>query len=279
LVSPKYFGTLKGKFIKAIAVDGLREWREIRDKTGLDDNQIKSITDELRSDGILERRSSGFWVDYDLWIDYKAHFGDEWAIKKKEELKEEREEKERLLALMKKKEIENRLRNRVLEWLNFKKINVNKIFSHVYLKGDLLDSLLRDLIPLSKKEILVVNPYLQKSALCDLFSQGIKNGVDVQVITRSPEKDKYPESRRAKIVYHKTLIESGIQLFYNENVHAKIFILDKQVLSASSMNLYSESIGGKLWEAGIVSIDPTNLKMALESYQQLIKDPYTNKIT
>ena len=279
MVSPKYFGTLKGKFIKAIAVDGLREWREIRDKTGLDDNQIKTITDELRSDGILERRSSGFWVDYDLWIDYKAHFGDEWAIKKKEKLKEEREEKERLLALMKKKESENRLRNRVLEWLNFKKINVNKIFSHVYLKGDLLDSLLRDLIPLSKKEILVVNPYLQKSALCDLFSQGIKNGVDVQVITRSPEKDKYPESRRAKIVYHKTLIESGIQLFYNENVHAKIFILDKQVLSASSMNLYSESIGGKLWEAGIVSIDPTNLKMALESYQQLIKDPYTNKIT
>ncbi|GAI48158.1 unnamed protein product, partial [marine sediment metagenome] len=35
---------MKGNIIKAIAVDDLREWREIRDKTGLDDNQIKSIT-------------------------------------------------------------------------------------------------------------------------------------------------------------------------------------------------------------------------------------------
>ena len=279
MVSPKYLGTLKGNIIKAIAVDDLREWREIRDKTGLNDNQIKSITDELRSDGVLERRSSGFWVDYDLWIEYKAHFGDEWAIKKKEELEEEREEEDRLIALMKKKKLENHLRHRVRDWIKFKKIDVNPDCSHVYLKGDLLDSLLRDLIPLSKKEILVVNPYIQKSAICDLFSQGIKNGVDVQVITRSPEKDKYPESRRAKIVYHKTLIESGIQLFYNENVHAKLFILDKQVLTASSMNLYSESIGGKLWEAGIVSTDTSNLKLVIQSYQQLQTDPYTSKLT
>ena len=279
MVSPKYLGTLKGNIIKAIAVDGLREWREIRDKTGLNDNQIKSITDELRSEGILDRKYSGFWVDYDLWIEYKAHFGDEWAIKKKEELEEEREEKERLLALIKKKKLENHLRYRVREWIKFKNIDVNPDCSHVYLIGDLLDSLLRDLIPLSKKEILVVNPFVQKSAICDLFTQGIKKGVDVQVITRSPETDKYPESRRAKIVYHKTLIESGIQLFCNENVHAKLFILDKQVLTASSMNLYSESIGGKLWEAGIVSIDPSNLKLVIESYQQLQTDPYTNKLT
>ena len=272
-------GTLKGDVIKAIAVDGLRDWREIREKTGLDDNQIKSITDELRSDGVLERRASGFWVDYDLWIEYKAHFGDEWAIKKKEELEEERRENERLLALKKKKKLENHLRYRVRDWIEFKNIEVKPDCSHVYLKGDLLDSLLRDLIPLSKKEVLVVNPYIQKSAICDLFPQGIKNGVDVQVITRSPEMDKYQDSRRAKSVYHKTLIESGIHLFYNENVHAKLFILDKQVLTASSMNLYSESIGGKLWEAGIVSTDQSNLKLALESYKQLIIDPYTKKLT
>jgi len=141
-----------------------------------------------------------------------------------------------------------------------------------------LDSLLRDLIPLSKKEILVVNPYIQKAAICDLIAQGIKNGVDVQIVTRSPETDNYLESRRAKSVYHKTLIESGIQLFYNNNVHAKLFILDKQVLTASSMNLYSESIGGKLWEAGIVSIDPSNVKLSIKTYQQLLTDPYTKKL-
>jgi hypothetical protein len=54
--------------------------------------------------------------------------------------------------------------------------------------------------------------------------------------------------------------------------------LDKQVLAASSMNLYSESIGGKLWEAGIVSTDQSNLKLVIKSYQQLQTDPYTKKI-
>ena len=75
------------------------------------------------------------------------------------------------------------------------------------------------------------------------------------------------------------MIESGVQIFYNDNVHAKLFILDKQVLTASSMNLYSESIAGKLWEAGIVSTDPSNLVLAIESYQQLQTDPYTKKLT
>ena len=131
MVSPKYLGTLKGDIIKTIAVDGLREWREIREKTGLDDNQIKNLTGELRSDGVLERRSGGFWVNYDLWIEYKAHFGDEWAIKKKDELREEREENERLVAVMTKKKRENHLRHRVLDWIKFKKINVNKKYFHM----------------------------------------------------------------------------------------------------------------------------------------------------
>ena len=76
---------------------------------------------------------------------------------------------------------ENHLRDRVREWIKFKKIDVNPVCSHVYLKGDQLDSLICDLIPLSKKEILVVSPYVEKSALCDLLMQGIKKGIDVQL--------------------------------------------------------------------------------------------------
>ena len=272
-------GTLKGEVIKAIAVDNFREWGEIRENTGLNDDQIKSITDELRSDGILERRASGFWVDYDLWIEYKAHFGDEWAIKKREELEEERKETERYIAFKKKKELENHLRYRVQDWIEFKKFDVEPDTSHIFLKGDQLDSLLRDLIPRSKKEILVVNPYVEKSALCDLLIQGDRKGLDVQLITRSPANDSYSGKRQSdKVEYHRMLVESGVQLYYNNDVHAKLFILDKQVLTASSMNLYSESIAGKLWEAGIVSIDPYNIKLVIDSYHQLLTDPYTKKM-
>jgi len=262
-------GTLKGNIIKAIAVDDLREWREIRDKTGLDDNQIKSITDELRSEGILERRYSGFWVDYDLWIEYKAHFGDEWAIKKLEELEEEREE-ERLVALMEKKKLENHLRGRVRDWIKFKKIDVNPKCSHVYLRGDLLDSLIRDLIPLVNKEILVINPYVEKCSLCDMLLTASQKGIDVKLITQSTEKTYEGKRKEDKIRYHRSFKESDVKLYYNESVHAKLFILDNQVLSVSSMNLYSDSIAGKLWEAGIVTTDANNVKLAKKTFDQLI---------
>jgi len=276
----KYLGTVKGQILKVIAVDSLDQWVEIRDNLGLTDEELKLYIKELKSEGLIEERTHGLWVEYNLWLKYKAHFGDDWAKRKLEDIEDERKRKEEMIRISserKRREAENYLRRRVQQWIEFKKFDVEPGASHLFLKGDQLDSLLRDLIPLSKKEILVVNPYIQKSAICDLFSQGVKNEVDVQVITRSPEKDKYPESRRAKIEYHKTMIESGIQLFYNENVHAKLFILDKQVLAASSMNLYSESIAGKLWEAGIVSTDPSNLKLAMKSYQQLLTDPYTSK--
>ena len=277
----KYLGTIKGQILKAIAVDELYQWSEIRDSLGLTHDQFKPIMKELEKEGLIEDRG-GFKVEYNLWLQYKAHFGDGWAKRKLVEIEDERKREEeflRLSAERKRIERENHLKRRFQEYIKFMNIDVKPEISHLFLKGDRLDSLIRDLIPLSKKEILVVNPYVEKSALCDLLIQGIGKGIDVQLITRSPEKDNfYGRRQNAKKVYHKTLIESGVQVFYNDDVHAKLFILDKQVLAISSMNLYSESIAGKLWEAGMASTDQSNIKLALESYQQLITDPYTNKI-
>jgi hypothetical protein len=64
-------------------------------------------------------------------------------------------------------------------------------------------------------------------------------------------------------------------LRFNDSVHAKLFILDNQVLTASSMNLYSDSVAGKLWEAGIITIDTTNTQRFTQSIDQLLKHPET----
>jgi phosphatidylserine/phosphatidylglycerophosphate/cardiolipin synthase-like enzyme len=66
------------------------------------------------------------------------------------------------------------------------------------------------------------------------------------------------------------LKKSKVELYYNESVHAKMFILDDQVLSSSSMNLYTESTAGKSWESGIVSIDPYNVSLARESFDNIL---------
>jgi len=281
LESLKYLGTIKGQILKAIAVDELYQWSDIRDSLGFTNEQFKPYMKELEKEGLIEDRG-GFKVEYNLWLQYKAHFGDDWAKRKLVEIEDERKREEeflRLSAERKRIERENHLKRRFQEYIKFMNIDVKPESSHLFLKGDQLDSLIRVLMPISKKEILVVNPYVEKSALCDLLIQGIGKGIDVQLVTRSPEKDNfYGRRQNAKKVYHKTLIESGVQVFYNDDIHAKLFILDKQVLAISSMNLYSESIAGKLWEAGMASTDQSNIKLALESYQQLITDPYTNKI-
>ena len=97
-------------------------------------------------------------------------------------------------------------------------------------------------------------------------------GVNVTLITQSPHSDYDGRRKQAKIKFHNTIKDSPIQLYYNESVHAKLFILDDQVLTASSMNIYSESIAGKLWEAGIVTTDPTNIKRAKRSIVKLLAD-------
>jgi len=275
LESLKYLDTLKGQVIKTIAVDGIRKWGEIRDALGFTDAQLRPLIKELKSDGLIEEKYDGLWLDYDLWLGYKAYYGDEWAITKLEDLKQEREEKERLLVLREKRKSETHLVRRFQEWIKFKNINIKQKNSHVYLKGDLLDSLVSDLLPRSKKEILIVNPFIEKCSQCDELLTASQRGLDVKIITQSTVKDYEGRRKKAKIKYHKTIKESDIEFYYNESVHAKLIILDDQVLTASSMNLYSESVAGKLWEAGIVTTDLSNINLARESIELLITDPNT----
>ena len=274
----KYLNTIKGKIIKAIFVDQKYDWSEIRDLLGFTNDQLRPYIKELKAEGILEENFSEFRVEYNLWLTYKAHFGDEWAKKKLRQIEEGTEWKQVILRrIAEEKKKESSLKTRVKEWIKFKKIGLPENSSHIFLRWDQLDSLLRDLIPLTKKEIIVVNPFVEKSGLCDLFMLGVSGGANVELVTRSPKKDFNGHRKTGKMLYHKNLLEYGVQVFYNDNVHAKLFILDKQVLIASSMNLYSESIAGKLWEAGIASIDSNNVKLAVDTYQQLLSDPYTKK--
>ena len=88
--SLKYLGTKKGEIIKAISVDSLYKWAEIRDALGLTNDSLKPLIKEMKSEGILEEKGSDFRVDYDLWVGYRAYFGDEWAINKLKELEKEK---------------------------------------------------------------------------------------------------------------------------------------------------------------------------------------------
>ena len=95
MASLKHFGTIKGEIIRLISFDNIRQWGEIRDSLGLTNESLKPIIREMKKERILEENGSNFKVEYELWLQYKAFYGEEWAENKLKELKAERQEEER----------------------------------------------------------------------------------------------------------------------------------------------------------------------------------------
>ena len=280
----KYLGTNEGKVVKAIALEYALQRDELKESTKLSDTDLNNAISHLVSDGVLEAEGPGyqsFWLDNDLFHEYKAHFGDERSKEILERRKQAQKNGVITYEMYKKMKSEGKLPtkhlvDRISEWVKFKKIAIDSPCTHLFLKGDLLDSLTRELIPYSVDEVLVVNPFVEKCSLSDLLVELSSVGKSVKIITQSPMKDYYEGRRKqAKIQYHETLKQSGVELFYNNSVHAKMFVLDKQVVSSSSMNLYSDSTAGKLWEAGIVSVDRHNVISAIDFFNHLMKHPET----
>lgn len=273
---PKYWGTPKGQIIRAIAEKRALQYDELLSETGLEPSQLDTAIEELMEDGVLDLKDwDQHWVDNDLWHEYRAYLGDE----RSKEIVEERRRKEREFSTIVKNlvraraerqtEPEGHLRERISEWIKYERVNHGDDTSHLYLKGEHLDSLLTGLIPYCSEEVLIVNPYVEKCTLSNLLVDAAKSGLDVKLISQSPVKDYEGKRKEAKIRFHETMREAGVKLYYNASVHAKMFLLDKEVLAIGSMNLYSDSTAGKLWEAGMFTVDKVSIKSALDSFHQL----------
>jgi phosphatidylserine/phosphatidylglycerophosphate/cardiolipin synthase-like enzyme len=217
-------------------------------------------------------------LDNDLWHEYRAHLGDERSKGIVEERRRKKREFSTILRNLnrarseRQTEHEGNLRERIGEWIKFNKVEHNPPISHLYLTGKQLDSLLEALIPYSSSEIHVVNPYVEKCTLSNLLVDASNSGREVKLITQSPTKDYEGKRKEAKIRFHETMKQSGVKMYYNESIHAKMFLLDKEVLALGSMNLYSDSTAGKLWEAGMFTVDNVSIKSASESFNQLEKN-------
>ena len=69
--------------------------------------------------------------------------------------------------------------------------------------------------------------------------------------------------------YHQSLKSNGLNLYYNNRVHAKMIIIDKIVGIVSSMNFFSDSSSGKSWESGIVTTQDDAIQDMILAYEKL----------
>ncbi len=161
----------------------------------------------------------------------------------------------------------------VAKWRAFKNLSFSLDARHFFLEGTYLDDLSKDLIRRAKKEVLLVNPYLELCNLSNTLIDAEEAKANVLVITRNPSDNKRDnlENIEEKQKYHESLKDKGIIINYDPRIHAKLLVVDEQIAVISSMNYYSWSSGGSSWEAGMISIDGAIVNSVHKTIHQLLK--------
>jgi phosphatidylserine/phosphatidylglycerophosphate/cardiolipin synthase-like enzyme len=282
-VAPKYFGSWKGMVLKAIAVDGARFWGQIQRATGLEPEELNQALSELFQVDVLSKREDGYWIDdYDLYtayVEYYSQLQDPSAPGETDRpviSPEDREKINHFLAYCKEnRHISRKQAMQPVLACAMAIMDFENCSEHFYLEGDSLDRLSKDVISFSEKRVVVVNPYVDKCGLSDKLREACSSGREVLLVTRSPGLDRAGRARDQKWAYHRALEQSGVEMFYNDYVHAKLMVVDDLVALVSSMNFISSSSGGKSWEAGMVTWQKNNVESIGGSIQKIIDGPET----
>lgn len=283
-VAPRYWGSWKGKVLKAIAIEGLRTWQEIKEATGLESDELNMALSELFSVNKLSKSGDSYWIeDYELYKEYA-----EYGIQISESSSPGEPKGSNALTPENRAKLENFLkyskanprisRAPVMQSVLILPLggtNFNYSSEHLFLEGDSLDRLSKDIISNSTKQVYIVNPYVDKCGLSDKLREVCSSGREVFLVTRPPDLDRAGRARDQKRAYHRALTQSGIQVFYNDYVHAKLLVVDGLVALVSSMNFISSSSGGRSWEAGMVTWEEGTVNSITKSIQDIIDAPET----
>lgn len=263
----QYWGSWKGRVIKAISIDGVYSWEEIRDLTGLSYQSLNQVLAELFDAKAIYKLDNGqYRVNRELYKDYNTYFRN---------LKPDEESQEKNIKIT--KDQQSNLIGRIDAWKGLNRLDFSLKPRHFFIDGEFLDELSKFLIRESQKQVLVVNPFVNKCNLSDCLIQASNGGKDVLLVTRPPDSKTAWNSERTD-EYHGILKGSGIKLVYNKNVHAKLMVIDRAVAIVSSMNLGSGSTAGASWEAGIVSVEDTVVESVMDSIAKLVEKPESKTI-
>jgi len=257
--APIYWGSYKGRIIKAIALDGAKTWQDLQELTGLSPKSINSALAELfGTDTIYKTKDNHYRVARDIFQQYLDFFKN-----KSHETQE---------ALKVKEESQGKIKREFQSWLEFKKTNITE--NHLFLAGGDLEDLAKHMVNNVQKELLIVSPYIDRTSIMDSIKLRAEDGVKVRVLTRNPERI---ERNNAKINFINNLSEYGVDVNTNEAVHAKILVFDRGVSLMSSMNLYAHSVGGASWEAGIVTTSTDVLNEILTTVDSKFSERETKR--
>lgn len=268
-IEPRYWGSWKGRVIRAIAIDNAKTWDEIHGLTGLSSRSLNRALSEMFELGVLEKKADGtYWVSHDVYTEYKDFF---------DELAESEEPSKTVTQVKFSEDTQMDLVRWIHQWKELRELSISLEPQHFFLEGRHLDDLSKELICKAKSEVLVVNPFVDSCDLSNTMREASKSGVEVRLITRPAVTEK-ARFRQGKDKYHRLLKDEGVKVIYNTAVHAKIVVVDRAVAVLSSMNFYSGSSAGTSWEAGFISIDKTVVESVVDSILGLLEKPESKEV-
>jgi hypothetical protein len=234
-VAPRFFGSWKGMVLKAIVVDGARTWQEIQRASELESDDLNVALKELFDRKILSKSGEKYWIeDYDLYKDYEKYYvemssapASSVSPRSIEISPEVRRKMQRYRDYM--NEHSQRVKGTVIGFAavwGLQNEGYDPYSEHFFVEGDGLDRLSKDMIKYSKNSVVVVNPFVEKCNLSDKLKEVCNSNRNVLMITRSPSLEKPGKGRDQKRAYHRALVQSGVQIFYNDYVHAKLLLID-----------------------------------------------------
>jgi phosphatidylserine/phosphatidylglycerophosphate/cardiolipin synthase-like enzyme len=158
----------------------------------------------------------------------------------------------------------------LIQWTAEKHIDIAVESKHFFLEGMRLEELSRDLIEKAQFDIFVTSPFVDSCYLVTALQEAKVRRVTVKLVARRPENVK---EDRQKIDCQANLKRAGIVIHYINQIHSKIIVIDSKIAIISSMNLYSGSTGGALFEAGVVSFEKKVVDSATKYISGLLERP------
>jgi len=138
---PLYWGTWKGRIIRAISIDRAYSWEAVRDITGLSPQSLNEALSELYTAKALFKNEEGeYRVSRSLYDEYRAY------ISNLEKEKGKVDEPTRIS-----KDQQSNLISRIDAWIEFRGLEISLSPGHFFVEGDMLDDITKDMITQSAR--------------------------------------------------------------------------------------------------------------------------------
>jgi len=121
---------------------------------------------------------------------------------------------------------------------------------------------IRENLAKAKKEVFVCSPWI--TYLVDEFKEFNRKNINMKITVNFRKEDIEREITDINII--KVLKKIGAEIRYNNDLHAKMILIDSNVAIISSANLTRKGLSVN-YEAGVVIKDQNHVKKALEFFK------------